>query len=133
MVRKNGVYYMKTAQEKELDRRVKDRKRELMESYQALKEEKKRTFSSRTSSNTEPLNRGEESISVFERRTREEQDELDSSVFETTVTNGLHSAPAPEQQSPSESPDYRTFTRSSSFRLNAGKGGLFLEFYCLFI
>lgn len=124
MVQKNGVYQMKTAQERELDKRVRDRKRELMESYQAQKEEKKKTFLSRISSNTEPLNREEESISVLEGRKREEQDELDGSVLETTMTNGLHSAPAPEQPSPSESPDYRTFTRTSSFRLNAGKQGL---------
>ncbi|XP_017285924.1 uncharacterized protein LOC108244325 [Kryptolebias marmoratus] len=118
MVQKNGVYYMKTAQERELDRRVRERKRELMESYQAQKEEKKKPVSTRTFSNTETLYSEEESIGILERRRRrEEQDELDGSVFETTVTNGLHSAPAPEQQSPSR--DDRQLTRTPSFRLNA--------------
>uniref|UniRef100_A0A3Q1EHT3 Uncharacterized LOC110948870 n=1 Tax=Acanthochromis polyacanthus TaxID=80966 RepID=A0A3Q1EHT3_9TELE len=73
MVQKNGVYYMKTTQERDLEKRVKDRKRELMESYQAQKEEKRKTFLSTSIPNTEMLDREEEHISYLESKRRREE------------------------------------------------------------
>uniref|UniRef100_A0A3P8UBW5 AIG1-type G domain-containing protein n=2 Tax=Amphiprion percula TaxID=161767 RepID=A0A3P8UBW5_AMPPE len=127
MVQKNGVYYMKTAQERDLEKRVKDRKRELMESYKAQKEEKRKTFVSTSIPNTEMLDKGEENISYLEskrrreemERRREEREEMERRVNVSQVSNGLHSTPVPEQQSGSESRDIRQANRTPSFRLNA--------------
>ncbi|XP_034543639.1 GTPase IMAP family member 7-like [Notolabrus celidotus] len=49
MVQNKGVYHMKSPEERELEKRVNERKRELMESYQAQKEERQVALSTRTS------------------------------------------------------------------------------------
>lgn len=124
MVKENGVYYVKTAQERELEKRVKDRKRELMESYRAQKEERRETAASTRVPNTETLrsvDRGEEYSTALERRKREERDVMDGRVDVSQVSNGLHSTPAPERQSYSEPHNGRQVKRTPSFRLNAGK------------
>ena len=80
MVEKNGVYCMKTAQERDLEKRVKDRKRELMESFRAQKEERRETAASRHIPNTETLRSvegGEEYSTILERRRREERDVIE--------------------------------------------------------
>lgn len=120
MVKENGEYYVKTAQERELEKRVKDRKKELMESYRAQKEERRETVASTHIQSTETrrsINR-EENSAALERRKRGGRDE---SVSVSQRSNGLHSTPAPEQQSYSETHDDRLLNRTPSFRLNAGK------------
>ncbi|XP_047433391.1 uncharacterized protein LOC125003480 [Mugil cephalus] len=97
MVQTNGVYFMKTVQERELEKRVEERKRELMESYRMQKEEKRRTV---VDSNS------------LERRVRKE--ERDESVSVSQVSNGLHSA-APESYS---EPPGDILNSTSSFKLN---------------
>lgn len=97
MVQKNGVYYIKTVQEKELEKRVKERKQELMESYRAHREEKRRAAGT--------LDRGEEKI-CFLQRSREEM-ERGADESHISVSNGLQSS----------SP----LVRTSSFKLNSGK------------
>lgn len=124
MVKKNGVYYMKTTQERELEKRVKDRKRELMESYRAQKEERRETTASTRVPNTETLrsvDRGEEYSAALERRRQEEMDVMEGRVDVSQVSNGLHSSPAPERQSISEPHNDRQVKKTPSFRLNAGK------------
>ncbi|XP_039651632.1 uncharacterized protein LOC120556242 isoform X1 [Perca fluviatilis] len=121
MVKENGEYYVKTAQERELEKRVKDRKRELMESYRAQKEERRETFASTHIQSTETrrsIDR-EENSAALERRRREGRDEIEGSVSVSQRSNGLHSTPAPEQQSYSETHDDRQLNRTPSFRLNA--------------
>ncbi|KAK9540067.1 hypothetical protein VZT92_002538 [Zoarces viviparus] len=113
MVTNNGVFYMKTVQERELEQRVNDRKRELMESYRAQKEERRETV---YSPNPE-RRRIVEHSTASERWRREERDEIEGSVRQRS--NGLHSTPAPEQQSSSESHNDRQANRVPSFRLNA--------------
>ncbi|XP_035856118.1 uncharacterized protein LOC116040480 isoform X2 [Sander lucioperca] len=118
MVKENGEYYVKTAQERELEKRVKDRKKELMESYRAQKEERRETVASTHIQSTETrrsINR-EENSAALERRKRGGRDE---SVSVSQRSNGLHSTPAPEQQSYSETHDDRLLNRTPSFRLNA--------------
>lgn len=122
MVKRNGVYHLKSAQERELEKRVKDRKRELMESYRAQKEERMQ------SSNTETrrsFDRGEEYSNTWERRRTEERE---GPVSVSQRSNGLHSTPAaPERQSYSERESYsdpyedRQVKKTPSFRLNTGK------------
>lgn len=124
MVSKNGVYYMKTAQERDLEKRVKERRRELMESYRAQKEERRETVASTHITNTETkrsIDRGEERSAALESRRREERDVMEGRVGVSQVSNGLHSTPAPEQQSYPEQRDDRSVKRTPSFRLNAGK------------
>ncbi|KAM9363246.1 uncharacterized protein ABDE67_014581 isoform 2-T2 [Symphorus nematophorus] len=122
MVQKNGVYYMKTVQERELEKRVKDRKRELMESFRAQKEERRETVASRHIPNTETLRSvegGEEYSTILERRRREERDVMEDRMGVSQVSNGLHSTPAPERPSYSEPYNDRQVKRTPSFRLNA--------------
>ncbi|TDH16067.1 hypothetical protein EPR50_G00016000 [Perca flavescens] len=121
MVKENGEYYVKTAQERELEKRVKDRRRELMESYRAQKEERRETVASTHIQSTETrrsIDR-EENSAALERRRREGRDEIEGSVSVSQRSNGLHSTPAPEQQSYSETHNERQLNRTPSFRLNA--------------
>ncbi|XP_044044884.1 uncharacterized protein LOC122872882 isoform X2 [Siniperca chuatsi] len=123
MVQKNGVYYMKPTQERELEIRVKDRERELVESYRAQREEKRETVLSTHILNTETqrsVDKGEEYSTALERRRRrEERDEIEGTVGESQAYNGLHSTPASERQSFSEPDNDREVKRTPSFRLNA--------------
>ncbi|GLD66334.1 uncharacterized protein AKAME5_001773600 [Lates japonicus] len=121
MVQQNGVYHMKTAQERELEKRVNERKRELMESYRAQKEERRETVASTRITDTETqrsIDRGEEYSATFDRRRRQERDEMEARVGVSQVSNGLHSTPAAERQSYSELHDDRQVKRTPSFRLN---------------
>lgn len=123
MVRKNGVYTKKSAQEKELDKRMRDRKQELMESYRAQKEERMERTASTHIPNTETQrsnDSGEDYSTTWERRRREERDVMDGRVGVSQVSNGLHSTPAPERQSYSEPHEVTQVKRTPSFRLNAG-------------
>lgn len=123
MVKKNGVYNKKSAQERELDKQVRDRKQELMESYRAQKEERmERTASTRIPyTETQRSNdSGEEYSTTWERKRRGERDVMDGRVDVSQVSNGLHSTPAPERQSDSESREDKQVKRTPSFRLNAG-------------
>lgn len=123
MVQQNGVYHRKTVQERELEKRVTERRRELMESYRSQKEERKEVALTRTT-NTETqrsVNRGEEFSSTVERATRPVRDEMEGRVGSSLGSNGLHSTPAPERQSySSQLHDDRQVKRTPSFELNAG-------------
>lgn len=124
MVAQNGVYYIKSAQERELEKRVKERKRELMESYRAQKEERREMIASKHILNTETLRSidGEDESSItIKRRKNDERDVMEGRVDMSQVSNGLHSTPAPEQQSYSESHADGQMKRTPSFRLSAGK------------
>ncbi|XP_078137214.1 uncharacterized protein LOC144537391 isoform X2 [Sander vitreus] len=124
MVKENGEYHVKTAQERELEKRVKDRQKELMESYRAQKEERRETVASTHIQSTETrrsIDREENSAALERRRRRRRggRDEIEGSVSVSQRSNGLHSTPAPEQQSYSETRDDRQLNRTPSFRLNA--------------
>ncbi|XP_059185142.1 uncharacterized protein LOC131968323 isoform X2 [Centropristis striata] len=117
MVARNGVYFMKTAQDRDLEKRVQDRKRELMETFRVQKEERREAHVS----NTETLRSidQEDYNYSLERRRREEREEMERSLSLRQRSNGLHSTPAPEQQSYSEPQEGAQVTRTPSFRLNA--------------
>ncbi len=123
MVAKNGVYYMKTAQERELEKRVKERKQELLERYRAQKEERREMVASKHILNPETLgsiDRGEDYSTAVTRRSKEQRDVMEESA-DVSRANGLHSTPAPEQRSNSEPHTDREVKRTPSFRLSAGK------------
>ncbi|XP_038148372.1 uncharacterized protein LOC119788237 isoform X2 [Cyprinodon tularosa] len=119
MVQTNGVYCIKTDQEKELEKRVLERKRELMESFRAQKEEEKKLIMAKSVSDTDVFDARQEPNSTLERR-RKYKDEIEGRVVANEVSNGLYSAPATERPSYSEPKDDDSqLTRTPSFRLNA--------------
>ncbi|KAM9314438.1 uncharacterized protein KZ484_024185 [Pholidichthys leucotaenia] len=117
MAQKSGVYNIKSIQERELEKRVQERKRELMENYQAQKEKRRMHTSTYTASAQAP-DKGEE-FSVFETRRGEIMEEMDGTVRVRHVSNGPYSTPEPEQHSYSESYKEKQLNRTPSFRLNA--------------
>lgn len=124
MVQQNGVCHMKTVQDTEFEKRVKEGKQEPMESYRAQNVEKRETAASAHIQNTETLrsiDTGEEYSTTLQRRRREERDEMEGRVSVRQVSNGLHSTPAPKPESYLELHDDRQLNRTPSFRLNAGK------------
>lgn len=125
MVQKHGVFYMKTAQDRDLENRVKERKQELMETIRAQKEEKRESLASTCERNTETqrkVEREEQHSIALESRRKKERDEMEGSVGANQVSDGLHSTPALEEQSHSQPYEDRQLKRTPSFRLNAGKG-----------
>ncbi|XP_063333326.1 uncharacterized protein LOC134629737 [Pelmatolapia mariae] len=93
MARKNGLYYMKTVQDRELEKRVKEKKEQLMESFWAQKEEKKKTHTSSYTPNAE--SQEEEyfnAISRERRRRQEVKEEMVEGVKVSQVSNEYVSA-----------------------------------------
>lgn len=124
MVQKNGLYHMKTVQEEtELEKRVKERKQELMESFRAQKEERREMVTSTCIPNTEKdgsSDTGDVFSATLEKRRGQERDVVENRIDERQATNGPHSSPAPEQSYSKERDDSQK-RRTPSFRLNAGK------------
>ncbi|XP_068607109.1 GTPase IMAP family member 8-like [Brachionichthys hirsutus] len=117
MVKKNGAYFMKTAQEREVEKRTK----ELMEEYRARQKEMKETFTITNIQNTESQRsfRSVEDYSrPLERRRGEGRDAMDKRVDESQVYDGPYSSAAPERQTYSEL-DGKQVKRTPSFTLNA--------------
>lgn len=113
---------MRTAEEKELEKRMKDIKQEVMENYGAQKEERRETvaLSHITNTKTQSVDRGEEFITSLERG-REDRDLMEGRPYESQVNNRLHLTPAPQQHSYSEPHTDRQELRTPSFRLSEGK------------
>ncbi|CAG5938106.1 unnamed protein product [Menidia menidia] len=111
MVLENGPYIIKTDEEKELEKRVKERTHELMESYRAQKQE---TTASRS---FDVVDKVEEP--VLEKMRGEGRDELERKVGAIQVSNGLSLAPAPEPKSYSQPNAKQLLNRTPSYRLNA--------------
>lgn len=123
MVKKNGVFSMRTAEEKELEKRMKDIKQQVMENYGAQKEERRETVASSYITNTKTqrsLDRGEEFITSLERG-GEDRDLMEGRPYESQVDNRLHLTPTPQQHSYSEPHTDRQELRTASFRLSEGK------------
>ena len=118
MVHQYGFYHMKTVQKRELEKQIKEKKKELLESYRAQKKDKLEMVTSKSIMSTEAqrsIDRGEETMK------REEKDEMEGRVGVVEVPNGNHSTPPPERQSHSEPHDDSHVRKTPSFRLNAGK------------
>ncbi|XP_029355216.1 uncharacterized protein LOC115041684 [Echeneis naucrates] len=122
MVQQNGIYHMKTVQEIELDKRVRERKRELMENFRAQKEERREATTSTRVTTTDvkrSFDQGEAYSASLASRRRQGSNDTEGGVSPSQVSNGLHSSPAPEQQSYSDTRDGSQLIRTPSFRLNA--------------
>ncbi|XP_030005552.1 uncharacterized protein LOC115429889 [Sphaeramia orbicularis] len=115
IVHKSGILSLKTAEDRELERRIKERKLELMESYKAQKEQQRETIASLYTTNTQT----QPSINpVLERLSKEQKDEMKEGggVDVNQVSNGLYSTQNQEKKS---QPEDRELKRTPSFRLNA--------------
>ncbi|CAN9510492.1 unnamed protein product [Ophioblennius macclurei] len=119
LVQKRGVFHMKSPQERELERQVKQRKEELLESFRAQKEAQLRARESSSSAKyTETLRRNEEYVSALE-KTRKGRDDRDDGMRVEPFSNGEYSTSSIERRSYSETRDRPQLNRTPSFKLNA--------------
>lgn len=126
MAQDKGAYRVKSPEERELEKRVSDRRRELMENYRAQKEERQTALSTRISTTDTRISteREEEYSTFLERQRRESREDTDGKVSMRQVSNGLYSTPTPEDQPYSER--YRErfreqeLRKTPSYKLNAG-------------
>ncbi|KAM4603385.1 uncharacterized protein ACJ7VT_018105 [Polymixia lowei] len=124
LAQRNGGCYLKTTQQIDLERRVKEREQELRERYRVQMEEKRQPVESRPVADTEAQRDGGEREehwydAASDRRREEERRETEERVTVRPKTNGLNSSPAPESQPEAQNGRTLQDKRSSSFRLNA--------------
>lgn len=116
MVKESGVFYMKTDQEQEQEKRVKERTRELMEKYQAEQEQRNEAKASQQLSEAKAQSRsdgvGEYATSMNRRK---ESNGMEDGVEASHAHNRLCS----DQRSASQSVGWVTAEPTS--RLNSGK------------
>lgn len=110
MVKQNGMFHRKTAQDREMERRVEEKKQELMEFYKTQRE----NVSSATS-----VNRGEERIASSPLSRREGRMETMTDVSQ--VSNSLYSVPSAEKRSYLEEYYKKKVLSAASSRQNKGK------------
>lgn len=122
MVKQNGEFHVKTAQEREMEIRVKEKKKELMEFY---KTQPRDIFSTMPATNTKTqtsVNGGEQNITSLNRR--EERDVMETMADASQVSNRLYSTPAAEKHSYSEQYYDKNVPSVASNRQNEGKSQL---------
>lgn len=118
MVKQNGMFHRKTAQDREMERRVEEKKQELMEFYKTQRE----NVSSATGTDTKPqtsVNRGEERIASSPLSRREGRMETMTDVSQ--VSNSLYSVPSAEKRSYLEEYYKKKVLSAASSRQNKGK------------
>lgn len=113
MVKQNGEFHMKTAQEREMERRVKEKKEELMELY---KTQQRDIFSTTPATNTRTRTSDNASLNR-----REERDVMETMADVSQVSNRLYSTPAAEKHSYSEQYYDKNVLSVASNRQNEGK------------
>lgn len=116
MMKESGVFYMKTDEERELEKKVEERKQELMEIYRAQKEQKKEAKAPQHLNETKPWSRSDavEEYATFRDR-RKERNGMEDSVGVSHRHNSLYS----DQQSASHY--VREVTTKPSSTQNSGK------------
>lgn len=116
---KSGVFCLKTKEEREMDERVQQRKRELIESFRLQKEEKREALASGYPSNVDTLRSVEEVEShrdSWERRREMEVDRINGGVSEALHSSLAASTPGGWQSGRNDDQRERR-----SYRLNAGQ------------
>lgn len=120
IVKQNGVFYRKTAQEREMERRVNERKQQLMELYKSRQRE---IVSSATVSDTNlqrSVDRGEEHSASSPPSRREGRTEAMTDVSQ--VSSSLYSPPSVEKRLYSEEFYEKNVLSVASSRQNRGEG-----------
>lgn len=113
MVRERGEFHMKTDQERQLEKRVKERKQELMEEYRAQKEQRKESKASQHLGDAKPHSSSdgpEERTTSMDR----ERNGMEAGAGLSPVHNRLYADHQPA------SPYEREVTSSPSPRLKSG-------------
>lgn len=127
MVKQNGPFHRKTAQEREVERRVKEKKQELMEHCKTLQKE---NVSPVTGADMKPLTSthgGEEHVASSPLSRREGGMEKMTDVSQ--VSNSLYSVPSPEKRLYSEGYYERKVLSVASSRQDKGKWPLHEALY----
>lgn len=119
IVQKSGVHLIKSPEEREEEKRILERKHELMESYRAKREMQRQSVTSIFSTDTEIKNIDRP---VVEGVRNEQKNTLEERVDVRQVPSGLSSTPAAEQQMKD-----RQLWRTPSYSLNTGKRVLVTE------
>lgn len=119
MVQQNGVFSRKTAQEREMERRVKERKEELMEYYKTRQRE---IVSSAAVSDTRlqtSVDRGERHAVSLPLGGREGR--METMTDESQVSRSLYSVPSAEKRSYAEESYEKKVLSASSSRQSKGE------------
>ncbi|XP_033831947.1 uncharacterized protein LOC117379355 [Periophthalmus magnuspinnatus] len=94
VVQRNGIHALKTAEERELDKRIQERKRELMENYRAQREARRQSFNTEFGTNAETKS----FTSRVSERGSGGRDDVEGRVEIRQVSNGLRSSQTQEQE-----------------------------------
>lgn len=122
MVKQNGEFHMKTAQEREMERRVKEKKKELMELHRTQQRDIFSTMPATNAKTQTSDNGGERYITSLNRR--EERDMMETMADVSHVSSKLYSTPAAEKHSYSEQFYDKNVLSVASNRQNEGKSQL---------
>lgn len=116
MVKESGVFYTKTHQERELEKRVKERKQELMEIYRAQREQRQEAKASKhpKESKAQSRSEGEEEYATSADR-RKGKNGMEDNVDVSHAHHTLYS----DQESASGY--VREVTTKAASRLDSGK------------
>lgn len=109
IVQRHGLHSLKTAEEREIERRIQERKQELMESYRVKREVQRRSITSVFSPDTEIRNTVDPVVETL----RSSQDDFEDRV-QVSQSNGHHSTPA---QNPLT--ENQQLARTPSFKQNS--------------
>ncbi|XP_054636311.1 uncharacterized protein LOC129183274 [Dunckerocampus dactyliophorus] len=119
MVRKNGVHGIKTRQEREMEERVLQRKRELMESFRMQQEAKRESLASTYTLNTDTSQRSVDRVEsyrdVWERTRQDEIDGINGGASDVLQSTPTVSAPGGWRSGLNDDGTYER----RSFRLNS--------------
>lgn len=117
MMKENGVFHMKTDEDREMEKRVNERKEELMERYRAQQEQREEAKASQHLSETKAQSRsdGVEEYATFMDR-RKERNGMEDRVGVSLVNSRLYA----DQQSASHY-GWREETTEATSRFNSGK------------
>ncbi|XP_076026490.1 uncharacterized protein LOC143016182 isoform X2 [Genypterus blacodes] len=102
IVQRKGVYHVKTAQEKEMEKLVQERERELKERYRLRAEEKIQeaaaaAAAAAVATHSSTVETHSSRYNTLERRRKREEEEEEERVAVSSASNGLYSAPVTQQ------------------------------------
>ena len=118
IVQRSGVHSLKSAEEREMERRIQERKQELMENYRLKREAQRRSMASVFSADTEVKT----SVNPAVETLRSTQDDLEDRV-KVSQTNGHHSTPEQHPQT-----ENQPLWRTSSLQDRSGNDNSLLYF-----
>uniref|UniRef100_A0AAV2LK73 AIG1-type G domain-containing protein n=1 Tax=Knipowitschia caucasica TaxID=637954 RepID=A0AAV2LK73_KNICA len=110
IVQRNGIHSLKTADERDIEKRIQERKCELMESYRAQREAQRLSISPVLDNGTEIR----QTTSPKMERIGRERDAFEAQVESHQESNRVHSSPAKEHNT-----EHQSLQMTPSYRLNS--------------